>query len=274
MPVEMKCLNCEQPFYCYQSEVDAGRKYCSIACRGKHLHKKENAASRTPVGFTCKECSKPFTMMQSYLDAYRKKFGKDPLYCSMDCSNTGRRRDADERNKFTCQHCGKLEIRSRYTDKFRIYRDQKYCSHECKVAAQTQSAFDRFNAGDFSRHVKRHGYVYISVPSLANGGKRTEKLEHRHVMEQHLGRALHPNETVHHRDGNRAHNELSNLELFSSRHGPGQRVVDKVQFAIDMLTLYPEFARAVGYELRAVEQVMPPSQSDRLTPHLGTQDSR
>ena len=250
MSIEMKCLSCEQPFYCYPSEVETGRKYCSIACRGKHLHKNPSAASRTPISFTCKECSKPFVMMQSYLTAYKKKFGRDPLYCSMSCSDTGRRKDADERNKFVCQHCGKLETRSRYTDKFRIYRDQKFCSPECKVAAQTKAAFDRFNAGDFRRHTKKHGYVYLSVPSLANGGKRTEVLEHRYVMEQHLGRSLLPTETVHHKNGIRADNSIENLELFDSRHGPGQRVADKIEFAIEMLALYPEFAIAAGFHGR------------------------
>ena len=253
--VEKKCLSCEQTFYCYPSEAETGRKYCSVACRGRHLHKKPNAASRTPVAFTCKECSKPFTMMQSYLTAYRKKFSRDPLYCSMSCSDAGRRKDADERNKFTCAHCGKTEIRSRYTDTFRIYRDQKYCSQDCKVAAQQVAAANKFNSGDFGRHIKKNGYVWISVPALANGGKKGAIMEHRCVMEQHLGRKLRPEETVHHKNGDRGFNKIENLELFNGNHGPGQRVIDKIAFAIEMLQLYPEFGRAAGFELKAIEHL-------------------
>jgi 5-methylcytosine-specific restriction endonuclease McrA len=44
--------------------------------------------------------------------------------------------------------------------------------------------------------------------------------EHRLVMEHHLGRKLSTHEFVHHRDGNRSNNDLSNLELTHSRpHG-------------------------------------------------------
>jgi len=251
MPIEMTCESCKQPFYCYVSEAEKGRKYCSVECRGNHLHKKGvNAASRTPVNFTCRECSKAFVMMQSNLKAYQKKFNRDPLYCSMNCSNIGRKKDSDARNRFTCKHCGKLEIRSRNTEKFRIYRQQKYCSQECKSRSQETAAYERFKAGNVGRHVKRNGYIWLAIPALANNGKKTEMLEHRYVMEQHLGRKLYPEETVHHINGKRAENGLENLELFSSRHGPGQRVVDKVAFAIEILTLYPSFATDAGVELR------------------------
>jgi hypothetical protein len=61
-------------------------------------------------------------------------------------------------------------------------------------------------------------------------------------------------------NGIRSDNRIENLELFSSRHGPGQRVVDKVQFAIEILTLYPEFAKTAGYELHKLTHatVSPP----------------
>jgi len=255
MPLQLNCVNCEQPFYCHPSEAEKGRKYCSTECRSRHLHKKgPSAESRTPVHFSCKECGKPFVMMKTYLRAYEKKHKHSPLYCSIDCSKTGRRKDADERNKFTCQHCGKLEYRSRTTENFRIYRAQKYCSVECKDAALKTVALDRFNEGNMGRHTKRHGYVYLSVPALASStGKRTAVLEHRYIMSKMIGRDLLPEETVHHVNGTRGDNNPGNLELFNSRHGPGQRVIDKVQFAIEILTLYPDFCRTAGYELRKID---------------------
>ena len=39
---------------------------------------------------------------------------------------------------------------------------------------------------------------------------------HRHVMEQHLDRKLFPGEVVHHIDGNRSNNNISNLKLFKN----------------------------------------------------------
>lgn len=42
------------------------------------------------------------------------------------------------------------------------------------------------------------------------------RYQHREVMEKSLGRPLMSNEHVHHIDGNKSNNEISNLELMSS----------------------------------------------------------
>lgn len=62
--------------------------------------------------------------------------------------------------------------------------------------------------------------------------------EHRHLMAQKLGRPLLPKETVHHKNGDRLDNRLSNLELWTSDHGGGQRVSDSVRWAVRILKLY------------------------------------
>jgi len=46
-------------------------------------------------------------------------------------------------------------------------------------------------------------------------------LEHRLVMAEFLGRPLTPTETVHHIDGDRSNNTLSNLQLRQGKHGTG-----------------------------------------------------
>lgn len=57
-------------------------------------------------------------------------------------------------------------------------------------------------------------------------------------MEQVLGRTLHADETVHHINGARDDNRPENLELWVSRHPRGQRVVDQIAWAEEILRAY------------------------------------
>ena len=111
---------------------------------------------------------------------------------------------------------------------------------------------------DGSGFVKRDGYRICSCPGPPNAqGKAKRSVpEHVLVMSRHLGRPLRKGETVHHRNGVRDDNRIENLELWSTAQPAGQRVSDKVQFAVDLIEMYPEFlvkhdcerlARATGH---------------------------
>ena len=60
------------------------------------------------------------------------------------------------------------------------------------------------------------GYIWCLAPDHPNRNSRGYVLEHRLVMENHLGRMLYPKEVVHHVNGIKDDNRIENLELFSN----------------------------------------------------------
>jgi len=96
--------------------------------------------------------------------------------------------------------------------------------------------------------VKSNGYVLVWMPEHPNANKSSAKSfmrgkggyiqEHRLVMSESIGRPLLPNENVHHKNGLRDDNRIENLELWTRAQPSGQRVEDKIEWAIKFLKEY------------------------------------
>lgn len=83
------------------------------------------------------------------------------------------------------------------------------------------------------------GYVITKIP-----GTHKVLLQHRVVMEQFLGRTLLPWENVHHINGDRMDNRIENLELWTKTQPPGQRVEEKLTWALEFIKMYgPEYLK-------------------------------
>jgi hypothetical protein len=96
----------------------------------------------------------------------------------------------------------------------------------------------------------------VPIPEDLRHLADTEKThQHRLIMAEFLGRPLLPDEQVHHRNGERLDNRLSNLELWSTSHPSGARVEDLIEYAFMILIRYA--ASGVSRRLTAASQPVP-----------------
>jgi hypothetical protein len=150
----------------------------------------------------CAQCSTPF---------YRLRSMPTQRFCSKSCAATAR-------NLTNANPAKRQDITGE--------RNPMH-GHGDRVLGKANGMFNRrkeaaprWNGG---RKVRKDGYVFVVAPSdhphpsyvKASGLKYV--LEHRRVMEVHIGRYLHPEEVVHHRDGDKTHNAIDNLELLGSK---------------------------------------------------------
>ena len=89
------------------------------------------------------------------------------------------------------------------------FRTRKYCSREC---------YGLNNRGENNHNYKTGGSItpYGYVRSIDPDGSGYRGHIHRIVMQKHIGRKLRPNEHVHHFDGNKLNNDISNLEIIDA----------------------------------------------------------
>lgn len=116
------------------------------------------------------------------------------------------------------------------------------------VASNKKRTKENHHAWNGGRWPTGKGYIGICAsfvrelyPNAVIHGASTE---HVAAMSHSLNRALHPNETVHHKNGDRTDNRIENLELRVGNHGPGSSVGEMVEWAADILGRYaPERLR-------------------------------
>lgn len=100
-----------------------------------------------------------------------------------------------------CHHCGRLLNREPY----RLKRARFcFCSNECKQANHDFNKYAGERSGAANRHTGTIGYVKLE-------GRHA----HRVLAEIKIGRRLLRGEVVHHIDGNKKNNALSNLQVLT-----------------------------------------------------------
>lgn len=221
-------LTCEACGKVYEKAPYERRKhdYCSQECY--HRHKATHRPPRTVLKLICEHCGKGFERF--------KGNERERSFCSRDCylrsdyhrqivGEANGRRNPDARVTAPCEHCGtRVE---RYVSSRGA---QIFCSRGC------HNAYRRARQRSYLTDA---GYVLIFVGRDHPGSTQSGHiLEHRKVMQEHLGRELERHENVHHINGVKHDNRIENLELWSTSQPQGQRVEDKLRWARDFVAFY------------------------------------
>ena len=192
-------------------------------------------AGCAPGCLRCNSCRSAPTLWDLTLQSERRRFRAHWPACS-------RRSDELPLQTVECATCGELFAPKR---QFGPHK-RRFCGQTCRIRAEhrrrrgrpeSDRAMDEagYRRGialpDGTTRINEHGYVEIKQDGRW-------QLEHRLIMEDHIGRPLIGNENVHHINGDRADNRLENLELWSTSQPSGQRVADKIAWARELLKLH------------------------------------
>jgi len=155
------------------------------------------------VAKNCAQCGVEYTCRATHVE--RSK------YCSHACK--GKAKTLANGVTKPCKHCGTLFTRAPSLG-------IDYCTFECARRGVADTKRKGF--------INKNGY---RVLGFTIDGRSVGVLEHRMVMEQHLGRKLLAYENVHHINGIKHDNRLENLELWVVKQPKGQRLADMLAWA-------------------------------------------
>lgn len=143
----------------------------------------------------CVECGQEFYVRGSRMETQ--------AWCSRQCY------DKHRTTIKKCPACGKDYVTARK-------RPRAYCSEGCRLKGGAKP--HNWKGG----RVVKGGYVFLFKPDHPTVQGRDDKrvLEQRIVMEEYLGRYLHPWEKVIHKNHNRTDNRIENLELRNYKNTP------------------------------------------------------
>lgn len=178
---EHECKNCGKKFMAYES---SHRLYCSKKCAIKKNWEKRERTKK--VKLICWNCKKEFELNSCETRVKENRVH----YCSLKCRDEAKRIG----KVVKCKNCGK----EFYTTRNELC--SKKCAYEYKSKISNHKLY------------MENGYLV----KFKNGyNKKGNAKLHRLIMEEHLGRKLKSSEVIHHIDGNKLNNDISNLKVMT-----------------------------------------------------------
>lgn len=206
---QVGCANCGKLLERRVSDMarnKSGRVFCSWGCL-----RPVGPKPRRKAESVCRQCGQSF---------YPRTGGPN-IYCSKACHDASQRKEQVQR---TCEVCGTVFALKPSTAATNAGR---FCSKRCEGVSRRKHPLEREHNGKPAL-LDAHGYVKVWDPTHATHHSGWV-LEHRLVVEQILGRALTPDEHVHHLNGDKTDNRPENLAVLS----PGAHSLITIQRATE-----------------------------------------
>lgn len=128
---------------------------------------------------------------------YKTYISQDKKFCCRKCLDQYTKKQTYNKYKTNCRVCGKEFLPPRPAE------GAMYCSYKCSGIAMRKEKVDR------------QGYWFICKPDHPNSSKQGYVAEHALIMEKHIGRYLHDDEVVHHKNRQKKDNRIENLQLMT-----------------------------------------------------------
>lgn len=113
---------------------------------------------------------------------------------------------------WNCEVCGKPN-EGYLTPSCKAKWPPRFCNRTCAGVWRKGEKHGKWKGG----RLQHDGYWYCIAKDHPYANARGYVLEHRLVMEAHIGRLLNPIEVVHHEDEDPSNNEIGNLRLFPNQ---------------------------------------------------------
>ncbi len=144
--------------------------------------------------------------------------------------------------KTYCIQCDCI-LRKMYSDVHTGIRKKQFTCM-CKSCISKGLLADYKIKNRITSYINKQGYKFIPLYCVPEEKQNLVKdctkyiFEHRYVMSVYLNRPLLQEENVHHINGDRLDNRLENLELWNTSQPAGQKIEDKIQYAMTILKQY------------------------------------